>query len=284
MSHSGTTIVGIIGHPVKHSLSPDMHNAEFERLGLDWRYEAWDIPPEGLGEGLRELQARGVKGFNVTIPHKVAVMEFLGHVEYDAQLVGAVNTVICSDDGMGGFNTDLYGWIEDVEQDVSLEGQRVCIVGAGGSARAVCVGARQQRASHLLIVKRPENFESAEELAATLRAKCPGITIETCPLDREDAQAKVAECGMVVNTTPAGMASSPGIPIEPEWLHSGQYVYDLIYNPAETELLKAAAAKGCRTRNGLGMLARQGAIAFKLWTRQPPDVARMMETLRSRLY
>lgn len=271
-------MLAVLGYPVEHSLSPAMHNSEFERLGLDYVYIPAPVSPENLEVCIRGLVAAGVAGFNVTIPHKQAVLPFLDKISDDAQLVGAVNTIKVEDGQLRGYNTDIDGWVRDVQEDILLERSSVCVLGAGGAARAVTVGALKSEASRLFLCGR--NGDTVSGLAAALKEKMPEADISWKTLDDPECRAEVAACDIVVNTTPVGMNNTPGLPVPAEWLTEHQYYYDTIYTPAETELLKAARQKGCATRNGLGMLAYQGAVAFEIWTGQMPDVDRMKNILR----
>lgn len=274
-----TRVIAILGYPVDHSLSPSMQNLEFERLGLDYVYVPASTKPENLETAVKGLVAAGVVGMNVTIPHKQAVMPLLDSISEDAQLVGAVNTIKLSDDGkLEGYNTDIDGWVRDIQEDILLERNAVCIVGAGGAARAVAVGALRSGAKRLFLCGR--NADTLSALTEYLKDRIPGVDISWRQVDDPDCRAEVASCHIVVNTTPVGMDSTPGLPIPSEWLKESQYYYDTIYNPAETELMQAARQKGCAVKNGLGMLAYQGAVAFEIWTGQEPDVERMKSTLR----
>lgn len=273
-----TQVLAVLGYPVEHSLSPAMQNAEFERLGLDYVYIPALVSPDNLEVCIRGLVAAGVVGFNVTIPHKQAVMQFLDEVSDDAALVGAVNTIKVVDGKLHGYNTDINGWVRDVQEDILLERSSVCLIGAGGAARAVAVGALKSGASRLFLCGR--NPDTVAELGNTLRTKMPDAEICWKALDDPDCRADVAGCDIVVNTTPVGMDSTPGMPISSDWLTEHQYFYDTIYTPPETELLRVARQKGSATRNGLGMLAYQGAVAFEIWTGQSPDVDRMKSILR----
>ncbi|MBX7244486.1 MAG: shikimate dehydrogenase [Candidatus Sumerlaeaceae bacterium] len=272
-------IVGIIGHPISHSLSPLMHNAEFRRLGMNWEYRAVDVPPEKVGDTVKSFRAEGIAGFNVTIPHKLAVMEFLDEITPEALLIGAVNTVQNLNGRFIGHNTDMAGWRDDIEQDIPLAGRKVCLIGAGGAARAIAVGTLKAGAATLRIIAR--RAEAAARLAADLAPMAGQCSLSGTSLD--NANTAVSECEVLVNTTPVGMAAHPGIPIRASWITRHHYVYDSIYVPAETELLKAARLAGARTRNGLGMLARQGAAAFEIWTGMKPDATAMEATLRAHL-
>lgn len=275
-----TRIVGVIGHPIDHSLSPPMHNGEFERLGLDYVYTCWDVDPAQVEPAMKGLKALGVLGYNVTIPHKQAVMPLLDSISDEAELVGAVNTVHHAPDGTTrGYNTDVTGWIDDIEQDISLKGKAVCMIGAGGAARAVSTGACLSGASRLTFWDMRE--DAAQVVAERLKARFPNTEIVVLKADAAERRDAVAAADVLVNTTPIGMHSAPGIPIPADWLKKSLYLYDVIYAPARTELAQAAAAAGCQTRNGLGMLARQGARAFEIWTGTRPDASRMEAILKT---
>jgi shikimate dehydrogenase len=276
-----TRVVAVLGYPVEHSLSPVMHNLEFERLGLDYVYVPAAIKPDNLETAVKGLVAAGVVGMNVTIPHKQAVIPLLDSISEDAKMVGAVNTIKVEDGKLNGFNTDIDGWVRDIQEDILLERSKVCIVGAGGAARAVAVGAIRAGASRLFLCGR--NPDTLSGLAGVLKERLPDADIEWGRLDDADCRATVGNCDIVVNTTPVGMESTPGMPLPADWLNENQYYYDTIYNPAETELMRAAREEGCAVRGGLGMLAYQGAVAFEIWTGQEPDVDRMKSTLRRAL-
>ncbi len=273
-----TRVLAILGHPVEHSLSPAMQNVEFDRLCLDYVYVPAAVAPENLELSIKGLIAAGLVGMNVTIPHKQNVMPFLDEISEDAAQVGAVNTIKLEDGKLKGYNTDIDGWVRDIQEDILLERNAVCIVGAGGAARAVAVGALKAGASRLFLCGR--NMETVPALADDLKQKMPGAEITWRALDDPECRTDLGACNIVINTTPVGMESSPGMPIPSEWLDQNQYYYDTIYTPAETELMRAARQKGCAVKGGLGMLAYQGAVAFEIWTGQVPDVERMKSTLR----
>lgn len=278
-----TRVVGVIGDPVGHSLSPVMHNTEFVRLGLDYVYVPWRVAAADLAAAVAGFRAQHVAGFNITIPHKQAVIPLLDEVDDQAILVGAVNTVLHGADGhLKGFNTDVRGWTGDIERDVALRGKTVAVLGAGGAARAICTGACEAGAAELRLINRTP--ERARALAEAVAGRYPGVTVRHVGLSDPDARSLLRASGVIVNTTPVGMSGDPGIPIPAEWLHREQYVYDTIYTPSRTPLLRAAEAAGCVCRNGLGMLARQGALAFEIWTGHKPDAAAMEETLKRLLH
>ena len=269
--------VGVIGFPVEHSLSPIMHNAAFAALGMDdWLYDAMSIPPDILRLGLREPMQHGYIGINVTVPHKEAIMQFVRPDE-TARAIGAVNTV---DFRTGiGTNTDAAGLLDDLAaNDVPVAGERVLVLGAGGAARAAVYGLARAGAT-VAIVNR--TMKRAHRLVKQLhdRAGIGGVQVMT--LD------EAASWGMslIVNCTSVGLhphiTQSPwifGVPFP-----TGVIVYDMVYRPANTALMQQCVAHGGRAIGGLGMLARQGAIAFALWTGVQPPIEVMMAALRSAL-
>lgn len=277
-----TRLVGVLGWPVEHTMSPPMHNREFERLGLNYVYVPWGVSPENLEQAVRGLQALGAAGANVTIPYKQKVMPFLDSISPEAELIGAVNTLKFVEGRIEGYNTDAPGFVADIEQDLPLVGKSICVVGAGGASRAVCVGACQAGAKSIVLWDTQQQMAFA--LAEHLQKAFGQIRVQAFPAAAEQAQREqLAQAQVVVNATPIGMHSLPGTttPFPPEWLRPEHYVYDVIYNPEATPLLQAARKLGCRTRNGLGMLARQGAKSFSIWTGVDPDASRMEATLKS---
>lgn len=277
-----TRMVGIIGYPVRHSLSPLMHNAEFRRLGLNLVYLAWEVAQAALPAAIHGLRALGAVGFNVTVPHKQAVVAELDELNEQAKVIGAVNTVRFENGRAVGYNTDADGWREDIEQEISLKGATISIIGAGGAARAVAVGACQAGAAKIIICNR--RFETAEALGELISHFFPHAEVCWSSLCGDRCRELVRSSQIVVNATPVGMADKGGLPIPPEWLIEGQFVYDTIYTPAETQLLREARQRGCRVRNGIGMLVRQGAKAFELWTGMTPDAQAMLATVEGALH
>lgn len=270
--------VGVIGWPVTHSLSPAMHNAAFAALGLaGWRYDLLPIPPDILGPGLRTLRDEGgYLGVNVTVPLKEAV---LAHIRADAlaQALGAANTIDFRSDT--ATNTDVGGLIEDLRaNDIALDGARALVIGAGGAARAAVYGLAQAGAEVLVANRTPERAQAmlaALALNAGLRGAA-AVTFE---------QAAAAAPALLVNCTPAGMWPRvdgcpwpDGVPFP-----AGAAVYDMVYRPARTRLMALAEAAGGRAVGGLGMLARQGAAAFTLWTGQAAPVEVMLAAAQAAL-
>lgn len=269
-----TTLVGLIGWPVSHSVSPAMHNAAFDALGLDWRYVPLPVDPAlpgAVGDAVRGMRAMGMRGVNVTVPHKQAVLPFLDRIAAAAQAMRAVNTVIVEADGsLTGDNTDAPGFIADLRaHGVEPAGQSVLVLGAGGSARAIVYGLAQAQARHVTIANR--SSERASRLLDDLRPFLGATVVEVMALPDG---ARTIEADLIVNCTSLGMTPHQDTTPWPHDLplHPGQIVYDLVYNPAETLLLRQARQHGARAIGGLGMLIWQGALAFERWTGQPAPV------------
>ena len=269
--------VGVIGFPVEHSLSPIMHNAAFKALDMrDWHYDAMSIPPDILRLGLREPRDHGYIGINVTVPHKEAIMEYVRPDE-KARAIGAVNTVDFRSNI--GTNTDADGFINDLRaHDVPIAGERVLVLGAGGAARAAVYGLHHAGAE-VAIVNRTRS--RAEALVEHLRASAAIDGPRVLPLARAAAQGM----SLIVNCTSAGLHphvnQSPWIDDLP--FPAGITVYDMVYRPATTALMRQCLAHGGRAIGGLGMLARQGAIAFELWTGVAPPINLMQGVLQEAL-
>ena len=270
-----TAIVGLFGWPVNHSVSPAMHNAAFDALGMDWRYVPLPVNPEpatGIGDAVRGVAAMGMKGVNVTVPHKQAVMPYLDRLTPAAQAIGAVNTIRVEEDGaLLGDNTDARGFIADLDShEVSVAGMNVLVLGAGGSSRAVVYGLAEAGAAAITVCNR--TTERAQALVGAMQPLFPGCNMGAARLP-DDLAAFADTAQLIVNCTSLGMTPhvdgvpwGPGLAFRP-----GQVVYDLVYNPPFTRLLRQADANGARAIGGLGMLIWQGVIAFQLWSgRRPP--------------
>jgi len=272
--HGTTQLIGVIGWPVGHSLSPSMHNAALEHLGLDWCYVPLPVRPEHLPEAVAGLRALGFRGINATVPHKLALLDLMDELTPAARAIGAVNTVMVQPDGLLGHNTDADGFIRDLRDGgYDPARRRALVLGAGGSARAV-VYALASVGAEVTIVNR--TAEKAERLAADMAAGTGG-RVQANSFSRDALAELVAAAQLVVNTTPVGMW--PLIDESPwpeEVPFPGQaLVYDLIYNPRLTRLLRWAKQCGARARDGLGMLVQQGAASLELWTGRTPPVAVM---------
>lgn len=276
-----TRVAGVFGCPVSHSQSPAMHNAAFGQMGLDFVYVPFDVHPDNLEAAVGGIRALNMVGVNVTIPHKERVIPFLDWVSEDALLIRSVNTIHYVDGQLRGYSTDGEGFIRALKTSgKDPTGSKAVVLGAGGSARAT---------AHALVTSGAEvtvanrTFGRAVELAELLRA----FSIRPIALDSVDARKAIREADLLVNCTSVGMhPKADDQPIPSEWLHNGLFVYDQIYNPLETRLLKAARSAGCQAANGVKMLVFQGAVSFELWTGKTPPIEVMetavLEGLRSR--
>ena len=254
---ASTRLAAVIGSPVRHSLSPAMHNAAFGELALDWVYLAFEVAPAAVTAAFDGVRALGLAGLSVTIPHKAAALAQVDEASGAARAVGAVNTVVVRDDGkLLGDNTDGAGFLASLSDEGFDPAGRVCmVVGAGGAARAVVHALAGAGAAEVMVANR-----TAERGEAT--AALAGGTGRVASTD------EVVRAELVVNATPLGLAgSAPGdLPVNPALLGPGQLVVDLVPNPAVTPLMRAARHAGCMTAGGLGMLVHQGALAFERWT------------------
>lgn len=272
-----TKIVGLIGWPVGHSVSPAMHNAAFAHLGLDWCYVPLPVAPPNVANAVRGLVALGLRGANVTVPHKQTVMPHLDELTDAATAIGAVNTIICRDDGrLVGDNTDAPGFVADLRaHGVDPRGMRVLVLGAGGSARAIAYGLLEAGVTAVTIANRTHSRSA--EIVGAYQPRFPSVPMHCCDLAEGLANAST-NADLIVNCTSLGMTPLVDTSPWPEELalRSDQVVYDLVYNPARTRLLSQAERDGAHAIGGIGMLIYQGALAFERWTGcpAPADIMR----------
>jgi len=283
MNNGTRELYGLIGYPVKHSFSPYMHNAAFEYLKMDAEYRLFEVPPEKLGEFFtKTIVEQDIKGFNVTIPHKEAAVPFLNaSVSQSVRMNQAVNTVrVETDETMSGCNSDGMGFSLDLkERGFDALKKRVSLIGAGGGAKAVATSIAVKNPAKLLIF----DLDSAKaaSLCDIVKEFFPSVPVEAVS---SVEKLEVYQADLLINATPVGMRETDPLAIKKEWLSPDLFVYDLIYNPAETKLLKAAKDAGCRTANGLGMLLYQGCLAFEYWTGRKAPVDVMRKALLERLH
>jgi shikimate dehydrogenase len=275
-------IVGVFGHPVGHSVSPAMHNAAFEALGMDWFYMAFDVRPDDLEAALRSLAPLGIMGVNLTIPHKERALEMVDEVSPEARRFGGVNTVRRDNRRLIGYNTDGVGFLGSLaEAGFDPKGKRTVVLGAGGAARSVVRSLADGGAADIAIFNRSR--DRAQRLVDEIAADATRITVGA--LVDDEVGGAVAEADLVVNATPIGMSprSEGTLPIPATAFHSGLVAYDLIYNPPQTRFLAVAAERGCRTINGIRMLALQGAESFRIWSGRDAPVAVMERAVTDQL-
>ena len=263
---------GLIGYPLGHSLSAVIHKAGFESLGIDATYDILETPPEDLVDRVKFLKRENYTGFNVTIPLKLPISLFVQEVDKYADIAGAVNAVkINSDKTFSAFNTDATGFKKAIPSDINLAGKKAAILGTGGASRAAVLGLSDLGISEIGIYTR--NIPNAMDYMAYMRRKFPQITFTSYQID---AVRDLSKYDILVNTTPIGMqgVSADMTPIEEEVLKTmpeGAVVYDVIYNPKKTILLKNAEKLGYRTINGLDMLVYQAIAAQEIWFGRTPD-------------
>ena len=276
---SGSThVIGIIGDPVAHSLSPRLLNAAFAALGLDYVYVALPVRAAGVGAAVKGLAALGFRGANVTIPHKGAVIPFLDDLSADARLAEAVNTIVVDEGALHGHNTDVEGVrgaLLDATGD-TLTGERALIFGAGGAARAAAL-AMARLGCRLTIVNRTP--AAAQRLVALITAGVPGASCDWRPLP-DLTGGEVARQRVLVNATSLGMAGEGKVPaLLADNVTAGQVVFDVVYASAPTGFLAAAQARGATVVDGQSMLIRQAGEAFSLWTGVPAPVEVMRDAI-----
>jgi shikimate dehydrogenase len=273
---SQSVLVGLFGHPVHHSKSPVMHQAAFQASGLQGYYQAFDIPPERLPDAVAAIRTLAMRGVNITIPHKVAICDYLDVISPEAERIGAVNTIVNDNGTLIGTNTDGIGYVRSLQEELQLDltQMHVLILGAGGAARAIATRLALEGAKKLTLTNR--TYEKAEQLAVSLASihdqvqAVPWSDLDTL---REDVQ-------VVINTTSVGMyPHMENSPLAADFFQPGMVASDLIYNPRQTLFLQQAQTRGCRIHEGVGMLVYQGAEAFRLWTGIEPPVSIMREAL-----
>lgn len=269
--------LGIIGFPIGHSISPVFQQAALDHCGIDATYRAWEVSPEQVGDFVKKLRRPAVLGINVTVPHKEAVIPFLDEVDDWATEAGAVNTIVNRDGRLSGHNTDGYGFLRALREGGGFQpqGRRVLILGAGGAARGVVLALVREGISQLLVANR--TLPRAEVLAQLARAR--GIPAQAIPLSWNELSLAAVEAHLIVNCTTIGMAHGPNPKGTPLLLHQippTSLVYDLVYNPMETPLLREAARAGAGLLGGIQMLVYQGAASFEMWTGKTAPVPVML--------
>jgi len=267
--------LGVIGYPVKHSLSPAMHRLWLEKYGLDCEYHLLEIHPKDLADKVQGFREKKWRGFNVTIPHKVAIFSLLDEIDDTAKRFGAVNTVINHDGYLKGTNTDGGGFLQSLSHAgfAFHPAVKALIIGAGGAARAVGLALAETDSAQIDFANR--TLEKAEELSAKVRE-----TKASNVLTLERAEAELADYDLIINATSVGMEPYPDPqPLSLYHVSPAAFCVDLIYKPLQTTWLKEAEKKGCQTLNGLSMLIYQGALAFEQWFGIFPEVKGMEDFL-----
>lgn len=280
-----TKIVGIIGHPIKHSYSPLMQNIAFELTGQNYIYLPFDVPANSLKDALKGIVALGIKGFNVTIPLKEKIFPLLKDVSEEANIVGAVNTVTNEDGILRGYNTDILGVVESLNPfKDEIAGAKVSVIGAGGASRSVIYALiRNFKVGHINIINRTE--QTAESLKEYFSAKMIFNDFKAFPLFPPDLVETFRDSKLIVNTTSMGMypdIDDSATTIKESFM-KGQIVFDIVYNPVKTKLLKLAESQGSTIITGLKMLVEQGAKSYELWCGEKMPVEKVYRALESYL-
>jgi len=272
-----TRICALIGYPVEHSLSPIMHNAAFQHLGLDYIYVAFNVPPERLREAISGIRGLGICGVNVTMPHKISVIKYLDDLDEDARLAGSVNTILNRGGRLIGYTTDGLGALNALKYAGSNPlGRKVVILGAGGASRSISL-ALANYARELVILNRTP--EKAEDLVDELKRIYGSTSIRAGPLSEWVLEEELKDADILVNATSVGMRPNiDEIPVKRELLHGNLTVFDIVYDPLETRLLREARSVGAKTVDGLSMLVHQGALSFEIWTGVKAPIEVMRET------
>ena len=270
--------LGIVGYPLGHSISPIFQQAALDAAGIDARYEGWETVPEDLKSRLESFRAEGFVGASVTIPHKETVIPLLDNVNDTARMIGSVNTIVADEGRLTGYNTDAPGFLRGLREHGRFEprGKRVVVVGTGGAGRAVVFGLAGEGVSSMMLVNR--TVSRAERLGDEVSGVYPGLDVRV-----EGEIPEGTEYDLLVNGTSVGMkhtAVEDASPVTRDRIVPGALVYDLIYNPEKTVLLKLAREKGAKTLGGLPMLVFQGAEAFALWFGRRAPVEAMFKAAR----
>ncbi len=279
---SGTTaIYGIFGYPIEHTFSPAMHNAAFRKLAMDACYVPYAVHPDRLEDAVTSIRSLGLRGVNITVPHKENVLPYLDDCSDEARYIGAINTIEVTRGRLIGHNTDGRGFLRSLHEDAGFrpKGKNFLVFGAGGAGRAI--GFSLALAGAAMIAYRDVDMQKASALAGDIQKKT-GIPVET--VTEEHIARYAADAACLINATPLGLKKSDPLPVMAEYIREKHLVCDLVYNPSETTLLKTAKARGAQRLHGLGMLLYQGVIALELWTGKKAPVQVMKNALKRQIH
>lgn len=270
-----SNLYGVIGCPIAHSLSPLIHNDALAQHNIKGYYDAFHVEVDSLEDAMKGFRALGVRGFNITIPHKVAMLSLVDEIDEGAQKIGAINTVVNDNGTLVGYNTDGVGFVNGLKNITQLDDKKVLVIGAGGASRAIVYSLLLEQTAKVDIVNR--SFKKAADLLEEYEASKSDIfSFETIN--------NIEDYDIIVNTTSVGMHPHVNeMPISLERLKKGAVVSDIIYNPLQTTLLSKASELGAITQNGVPMFVNQGAVAFQLWTGIYPDTERMTKLVEQQL-
>ncbi|MHB8905534.1 MAG: shikimate dehydrogenase [Melioribacteraceae bacterium] len=280
-----TKIIGVIGHPIKQSYSPLMHNIAFEIAGLNFIYLPFDVPSNSLKDAMKGMIALGIKGFNVTLPLKEKILPLLKDVSEEANIIGAVNTVVNDDGILRGYNTDVAGIVESLNPfKDEIAGAKISVIGTGGAARSVIYALiRTFKVGQINIINRTE--QTAESLKEYFSVKMIHNDFKAHALVPPDLVETFRNSKLIINTTPMGMfpdIDDSATTIKDSFM-KGQIVFDVVYNPVKTKLLRLAESQGATIITGLKMFVEQGAKAFELWTGEQMEKEKVYRAIESYL-
>jgi len=279
--YTNTKLIGLIGHPIKQSYSPFIHNIAAQFKNIDHIYLPFDVVADNLKDALKGVVALGISGLNVTVPHKEKIIEYLDDLSEEAAMIGAVNTIVNEHGKLKGYSTDINGILESLmEYKDLIAGSKVCVIGAGGGARVfIYTLIRHFKPEQITIVNR--TIQRADTLHNYFSEKMRFDNLKTADLFPPELIETFHSSNLIVNSTPIGMF--PDVDDSPtnlkESFHKDQLVFDMIYNPTETKLLKLAKQEGANTLGGLKMLVHQAAKSFELWTGEEPPVEKLSRSL-----
>jgi len=276
-----TKVVGVIGNPIEHSLSPPMHNNAYKQLDMDYVYVAFKIEQEDISKLIESAKTLGIAGLNVTIPYKTDIIKYLDEVDEVARQINAVNTISFKNGIARGYNTDGIGAVKSIEKYTPVKDKNVLVLGAGGASKAITFTLINHNIKKLIIANRSK--KNALDLIDNLRRQCDFDDIEY--VDINDADSRLDEVDIIINTTPIGMYPNVDVeaPIKTDKITDKHIVMDIIYNPLETRLLKEAKSNGAMTIAGTNMLINQGITAFEIFTGKTPSYESFEEALLGQL-
>ena len=272
---NGELLLGVMGDPIAQSRSPIMHSAALRSMGISGAYVPLHVTPDKLGEAVGAIRTLGFRGVNVTIPHKVAVMDYLDILDESAKDIGAVNTIVNSNGFLTGYNTDGIGYVRSLKAEAisDLTGARILVIGAGGAARGIIAALFREAPTSIRVANR--TADKALELATewSHKGNITGMSLDEVP-------GVLNDIDVLINTTSVGMfPKMDETPVDASLFHKGMVVSDLIYNPLRTKLLLESLERGCRIHGGLGMFVYQGAYALEYWTGMPAPIEVMRQTI-----
>ncbi len=274
----------VLGHPIGHTLSPVMHNAALEALGIDGIYLAFDVHPERLMQVLAAMRDMGFRGVNLTVPLKEVAFRSLADLDDSARRLGAVNTVEFTPSGLRGHNTDGKGFLRALKDAFgsSTKGQSMFVLGCGGAGRAVAITSAVEGCARIILAD--VDPVRCENVAREIRTLAPEVPVELAGAERSQWAVAAAACSLVVQASPVGMKPDDPPPLPPSAFRPGQRAFDLVYNLPDTSFTRTATGAGAKAVNGLGMLLHQGAEALTIWTGIPAPVEIMRNALEGALY